>query len=69
MICRPCGTCVARTARRGCTRSRLKAAEPILPLCDGAGEGNRTLMTSLEGFGYKATELLPPRSGSMLLSP
>jgi hypothetical protein len=34
-----------------------------------AGEGNRTLMTSLEGFGYKAAELVPPRSGDMPPSP
>src|ERR1022692_2812735 len=28
---------------------------PDLPLCDGAGEGNRTLMPSLEGFGCNAS--------------
>src|ERR1017187_10961156 len=34
---------------------------PDLPLCDGAGEGNRTLMTSLEG--WSSTIELRPRSG------
>src|ERR1017187_2891197 len=61
MICRPCGTCVARTARRGCARSSLKAAGPTLTcpyVMDGAGEGNRTLMTSLEGW-RSAIELRP----------
>ena len=38
-------------------------SEPALPACDlgfrvGAGEGNRTLMTSLEGWG-SAIELRP----------
>jgi hypothetical protein len=31
------------------------------PMC-GAGEGNRTLMTSLEGFGLRPADLLRPRS-------
>jgi hypothetical protein len=34
----------------------------------GAGEGNRTLMTSSEGFGCNASELPPPRSGDMLVT-
>jgi hypothetical protein len=35
----------------------------------GAGEGNRPLMTSLEGFGYLDAELPSPRSEGMALSP
>ena len=37
-----------------------------MPLtCGGAGEGNRTLMTSLEGCGSQSAEVLRPRSGSV----
>jgi hypothetical protein len=67
MICRPCGTCVARTARRGCAPIKIEGGGtcPDLPLCDGAGEGNRTLMTSLEGW-RSAIELRPrARQGSL----
>lgn len=46
-----------------------KEACPDLGFRGGAGEGNRTGMTSLEGFGYKAPELVPPRSWNMPPSP
>jgi hypothetical protein len=56
MICRPCGTnCAPRLCpikiEGGGTCSDLA-------FCDGAGEGNRTLMTSLEGW-RSAIELRP----------
>jgi len=35
----------------------------------GAGEGNRTLMTSLEGCGPQPFGLLRPRSGHVRRSP
>jgi hypothetical protein len=35
----------------------------------GAGEGNRTLMTSLEGCGPQPSELLWPRSGHVCQLP
>ena len=41
---------------------------PDLPLCDGAGEGNRTLMTSLEGWS-SAIELRPRARRGLLGQP
>jgi hypothetical protein len=61
-----CGMCVARnglsTARRhgrGTGRRLVSWGFGV----GGAGEGNRTLMTSLEGCGPQPPELLRPRSG------
>src|SRR5262252_9506387 len=55
-----CGPCVARTSRlRRAVVPHSDLVRPVdLRFLVGAGEGNRTLMTSLEGWG-SAIELRP----------
>jgi hypothetical protein len=55
-----CGPCVARTVRPAlCCGRHVGQLMPVdLRFWVGAGEGNRTLMTSLEGWG-SAIELRP----------
>jgi integrase len=66
-----CGTYVAR--RRPGLRARCGGTSAIWALTwtgtRGAGEGNRTLMTSLEGCGPQSSYLPRPRSGHVCQSP
>jgi hypothetical protein len=57
-----CGTNPAGGVDRGCP---AQDKDPDLHLSVGAGEGNRTLMTSLEGWG-STIELRPRGRAAML---
>jgi hypothetical protein len=61
-----CGTNLAEGASQDRGRARKICSD--LASSSGAGEGNRTLMTSLEGCGAQAGELLRRRSGHTSLS-